>query len=126
MKSFYDLKSLVNGNANETYVIIGEFPKINYTLIYRGTTYDPWIVAYGYNKENRCWDQGRYYEKLEDAMAFISDRLRPIPYERMSEIASKAIDGLIEDDDLDCIEEELDLDNDERDYFGITEWGDDG
>lgn len=29
----------------------------------------PYVVAYGYDTENRDWSQGHYYSKIEDAVA---------------------------------------------------------
>lgn len=45
-----------------------------------------------------------------------------ISYDRMSEIASKAIDGLIEDDEYEAkiyLREEVELDEEESEYFGV-------
>lgn len=48
----------------------------------------------------------------------------PIGFDRMTEIASKAIDGLREDDETEAriyCEEEIEMDSDEMEYFGLAE-----
>lgn len=51
------------------YVIIAEFEDIDYTLIYRGTNFQPWIAAWQYR--GGVWGQGHYFETIEEAMNLI-------------------------------------------------------
>lgn len=109
-------------------VIVEEFPEINYVLAYRGGTFEPWCVGYDYDKENNSWWHGNYFPTISGAMRYIQEKLDAkegrICYCRMSEIASKAIDGLFEDDAYEAkiyCEEELELTEEENEYFGISE-----
>ena len=73
-KRFYNLKELVGAdNANERYIIVAEYPKIDYTLIYRNSKYQPWVAAWGYKGDGKSWSQGHYFAELEDAMQYICD-----------------------------------------------------
>ena len=56
-------------------MIVAEYPEINYVLAYRGTKFDPWVAAWAYRREDNCWGQGHYFEKLEDAIMYIQDKL---------------------------------------------------
>ena len=38
-------------------------------LVNRHTEYDPFVVAWGYNEENKTWGQGNYFNDIEDAVA---------------------------------------------------------
>lgn len=114
----------IRGNETETYIIVEEFPEIDYVLAYRGGNYQPWVAAWGYNKETCSWSQGHYFEKLEVAMEYIRVKQGKPNWYRMDEIASKAIDKLIENDPYDAEEflrEEIDLDLEEAQYFCIDE-----
>ena len=124
MKTFYDLKSLVGQDgANETYVVVAEYPKIDYTLIYRNAKYEPWVAAWGYNKEKRYWSQGHYFSELTDAINYIQYKQTGVGRRRLEEIASKAIDHIIETDVDDAEEwlDEVELDKAERKYFCVEE-----
>ena len=67
----------------------------------------------------------QYYDKLMDfAKAITCYDKSGIGWWRMNEIASKAIDGLREDDDTEAriyCEEEIEMDSDEMEYFGLAE-----
>lgn len=104
-------------------IIVEEFPEIDYVLAYRGGNFEPWCVGYGYNGKD-CWGQGNYFATLSGAMKYILSKLDKIPYNRMSEIASLAIDGLFEDDAYEAkiyCEDTLELTEYEEEYFGISE-----
>ena len=121
-KVIMNMKNLaVKAGDNATMVLVEEFKEINYALIYRGGDI-PWIAAYGYDKATNSWAQGHYFESFLVAVGFIQNKLDPIPYARMSEIATRAIDGLFEADEVgapDWLMEELDMTEEEGEYFGI-------
>lgn len=113
-------------NRDDLYMIVAEFPEIDYALIYRGTRDNPWVAAWGLKNINqgKSWSQGHYFEKLEQAMEYIRTKQGKPNWYRMDEIASKAIDKLIENDPYDAEEflrEEIDLDQEEAEYFCIDE-----
>lgn len=72
-KKFMTLKDIVKDEEVTRFVVIAEFPEIDYTLIYRNSSYDPWVAAWGYNKEEKFWCQGHYFCTIEDAMRYILD-----------------------------------------------------
>lgn len=68
-KSFRKLSSFFIDKEKELYIVIAQYG--TYTLIYRGTKYEPWIVAYGYHPEQKCWDQGHYFDVFADALLYL-------------------------------------------------------
>ena len=111
------------GNCDETVIIVESFPEIDYVLAYRGGSYEPWVAAWGYNGKN-CWSQGHYFNDFLKAVRWIQNKIDTVPFLRLEEIASKAIDGLIEDDPYEAaeyFENELELTPEEIEYFGIVE-----
>lgn len=67
-KSFRRLSSFKE-DGKELYIVIAEYSY--YTLIYRGTKFEPWVVAYKYRPERKCWDQGRYFDIFADALLYM-------------------------------------------------------
>ena len=112
----------LKGDATESVIILQEYPEINYVLAYRKSNIQPWVAAWAYNGKN-SWGQGHYFANLVDAIEYIRTVQGRINYYRMDEIASKAINHIIETDVDDAEEffEELDLENDEIKYFCIEE-----
>lgn len=111
-------------NIEESVIIIAEYPDIDYVLAYRGGTCQPWVAAWAYNKERNSWGQGHYFNTIENAIEYIRMKQNKPTYYRLEELASKAIDKVIENDPWEAEEwmrEELDLDDDEVKYFGISE-----
>ena len=109
--------------CEKTVMIVAEYPEIDYVLAYRGGKYQPWVAAWAYNGKS-SWGQGHYFEKLEDAIEFIRMKKGLPNWYRLDEIASKAIDGLFEDDPYEAeiyCEKTLELTDYEREYFGIEE-----
>lgn len=117
---------------------IKEIMKIDkYTLIqYKKGGFDEWCVCYDYDPITREWASGTYCFGQVQALAEMLSKVNPsylkskeerdcgIPYARMSEIASKCIDGLLEDDEEQAIEylkKECDLSRDEAEYFGCKD-----
>ena len=90
---------------------------------------DPFVVACGANKykdgEVMDWDFGHYFDDLFRATDFARSRgTGYMQYPRLEEIASKAIDGLVEDDEDTAYEyfaNEIEMDSHELEYFGLDE-----
>ena len=120
-----DIKDLAKRiEAKDQYVIVAEFPEIDYTLIYRPTEFEPWIAAWGFDKERGDWAQGHFFPDINKAMRHIQNKIDVVPFLRLDEIASKAIDGLIQDDPYEAeiyLKEEMELTFEEAEYFGIGE-----
>lgn len=112
------MKELQNGN-----ILISTYPNIDYALIYRPKG-EEWVAAYGYNETDDTWAQGHYFDDILKATRWIENLILPISYNRLSEIASLAIDGLIEDGMYEAKEyfrESIELDEKEAEYFGIED-----
>lgn len=88
----------------------------------------PFVVAYSPNiKDGEVvdWAWGHYFDDLFDAVNYARTKLELYQpnYYRLCEIASKAIDGLIEDDEETAYEyfaREVEIDSHEADYFGLN------
>lgn len=88
---------------------------------------EPFVVAYKPNiKDGEVvdWAMGYYFDDLFNATDFARARGKQIPvqYYRLEEIAGKAIDGLIQDDEDSAYEyfaNEIEMDSDEAEYFGL-------
>ena len=87
---------------------------------------EPFVVAYGVNKKDGeiiDWDYGHYFDDLFNATDCARSKGKGYPrYPRLEEIASKAIDGLVEDDEETAYEyfaNEIEMDSDEAEYFGL-------
>lgn len=101
----------------------------NKTALIIDNKYFPYYIVSGYNGEtegDNLWDWTvQYYDKLMDfAKAITCYDKSGIGWWRMDEIASKAIDGLFEDDAYEAkiyCEETLELTDEENEYFGISE-----
>lgn len=101
----------------------------NRTALIIDNKYFPYYIVSGYNGEiegDNLWDWTvQYYDKLMDfAKAITCYDKSGIGWWRMDEIASKAIDGLFEDDAYEAkiyCEETLELTDEENEYFGISE-----
>jgi len=112
MKILADLGKLKNGR---NVIVIQKADRIEYVL---AEAYDP------NGPENSKWSSGTYLYDLESLAKAILYYNMPIGYDRMTEIASKAIDGLREDDETEAqiyCEEEIEMDSDELEYFGFVE-----
>lgn len=76
MKKFIDIKKMPKANGKgERYTVIETIGRD--TLIYRHTSFLPWVVAHGYHPELSCWDAGDYLPSLESAVLFILNRNNP-------------------------------------------------
>ena len=90
----------------------------------------PYYIVNGYNGKIEgddlwAWTTGYYSNIFAFAKAITNyDKEGVIGFYRMSEIASKAIDGLIEDDPYEAakyFENEIEMTDEEIEYFGIAE-----
>lgn len=116
-----ELNQMTQFTSGEDFIVVAEFPTIDYALIYRGGSCCPWVAAWCLRKEHNCWSQGHYFENVNEAMKHIQSKLDTIPYNRMNEIASKAIDVLKENELLADLDYEVDLEEKEREWFGLLE-----
>ena len=107
----------------------------NYSVIVRQDdkgnpiTIEPFVVACGANKDKdgevMDWDFGHYFGDLFEAVNYARAKTETYHpnFHRLCEIASKAIDGLIEDDEETAYEylaREVEIDSHEADYFGLN------
>lgn len=89
---------------------------------------DPFVVACGANKDKDGevidWSFGHYFDDLFNATDFARSRgTGYMQYSRLEEIASKVIDGLVEDDEDTAYEyfaNEIEMDSHEAEYFGLN------
>lgn len=89
---------------------------------------EPFVVACNPNiKDGEVidWAFGHYFDDLFNATDFARARGSQIPvqYYRLEEIAGKAIDGLIQDDEDSAYEyfaNEMEMDSHEAEYFGLN------
>ena len=113
----------LTADCDESVLIVAEYPEIDYVLAYRGGKYQPWVAAWAYNGKS-SWGQGHYFEKLEDAIEYIRQVQGKPNWYRLDELASKAIDGLIEDDPYEAaeyFENEMEMTPEEIEYFCIAD-----
>lgn len=90
---------------------------------------EPFVAACGVNKDKDGevidWEFGHYFGDLFNATDFARSRgTGYMQYPRLEEIASKAIDGLIQDDEETAYEyfaNEIEMDSHEAEYFGLNE-----
>lgn len=113
----------LTADCDDSVLIVAEYPEIDYVLAYRGGKHQPWVAAWAYNGKN-SWGQGHYFEKLEYAIEYIRQIQGKPNWYRLDELASKAIDGLIEDDPYEAaeyFENEMEMTDKEIEYFGIAD-----
>lgn len=63
----YLINNMSDDKENGKFIIIQTYG--DYTLIYRNTKYQPWIVAYAYDEGNQCWGHGTYLNEFDAAIA---------------------------------------------------------
>jgi hypothetical protein len=118
-----------SGGKVETddYLILAEYPEIDYTLLVREAKYEPFVAAWAYNKEGNYWGQGHYFADIVDACAYIKEKLDAkegnITTERITEIATGALHKIIELDGSEMAydffhEYEMDMSEKELEFFG--------
>ena len=88
----------------------------------------PFVVAYKPNiKDGEVidWASGHYFTDLFDAVNYARTQTETYHpnYYRLEEIAGKAIDGLVQDDEDSAYEyfaNEIEMDSHEAEYFGLN------
>lgn len=73
-KIFTDIREIENEKGIENYTIVSEIGP--YTIINRHTSYLPWVAAWIYQKEHKCWANGNYFSTLEDAVLYAMSRTK--------------------------------------------------
>ena len=90
---------------------------------------EPFVVACGANKDKDGevidWDFGHYFNDLFEAVNYARTKTETYHpnFHRLCEIASKAVDGLVMDDEdmaYEYFANEMEIDSHEADYFGIN------
>lgn len=89
----------------------------------------PFYIVNGWNGEMEgddlwAWTVGYYDNVFKFAKAITNYSEEGIGWDRMSEIASKTIDGLIQDDPYEAeiyLKEEVEMTLEEAEYFGVTQ-----
>lgn len=123
-----NLKFVTHVSEKETdeYLILAEYPEIDYTLLVRDTSFQPYVAAWAFNKEKNNWGQGHYFSDIVEACDYIKTKLDEkrdiITYARMSELATRFKDGFMEADEdyaMEWFEGECDMTKEEYEYFGI-------
>ena len=86
----------------------------------------PYVIAANFNPDGSgddWWDSGKYFGDYGNFCRACTNFTLKIGWDRMNEIASKAIDGLIEDDPYEaevyCVNE-IEMTEEEQEWFGIS------
>ena len=74
MKNLELVKHVDDKGAVDEYILLEEYPEIDYALLKRDTTFQPYIVAWQFNKEGCYWSNGNYFQDLLSAMKYIYKR----------------------------------------------------
>ena len=83
----------------------------------------PYVIAYKYNKKNKDWEHGKYFEDIDNALNYLKVKNSMPHYDRLNEIASHSIQALIEYDEIiasDVLTDDLDITPEEVSYFNIN------
>ena len=113
--------------------VFGEYSVLLRQYDNKPTFEEPFVVArnlevenadIGYTNKGGIWcSDSRYFKKLLDAVNFARTAAGGIGFYRLEEICSKAIQKLVEDEPFSAIsylEDEVEMESDELEYFGIT------
>ena len=73
-KIFTDIREIENKRGIEYRTVISEIGM--YTIINRHTSYLPWVAAWLYDKESKCWANGNYFQTLEEAVIYATSRTK--------------------------------------------------
>ena len=96
----------------------------NYTLLakhYDNGEFHEYVVAFG-SKENGSWGHGHYFwHDLDGALDYFRSQTNPnyIGRRRLEEIATIALHGLVDEGVYENYEDDLQLEENEIDFFGI-------
>ena len=66
----------VREDGVDEYLILEEYPEIDYTLLIREAKYEPFVAAWAYNKEGNYWGQGHYFSTLLDSVSYINEKIK--------------------------------------------------
>lgn len=84
-KVFEDINNTpLPDGVDELYTIVSTIG--SYTIINRHTSYLPWVAAWCYHEEEKCWANGNYFSTLENAVLYAMSR------EKESELISAVMD----------------------------------
>lgn len=77
-KVFTMINDIVNVNSGkrDEYIVVEQYPEIEYTLIYRNTRFEPWVAAWCYHENEGYWGQGHYFETVNEAVSYINSVIR--------------------------------------------------
>ena len=57
--------------------VVLRIPEIDYVLIHwPNNELTPWVAAWSYNEERKCWGQGHYFMTKENAINYLIEVLR--------------------------------------------------
>ena len=51
--------------------ILKEYPKKDYVIIDRHTSFQSYVACWCFNKNTYTWGQGHYFDNLEDAIQYV-------------------------------------------------------
>ena len=115
------MKTIQTENGKQTIIM----QKGDYTLLatyYRATgEFREYVVAWLYNQKG-CWGQGHYFwHDLAGAIDYFKSQTEQnyISRRRLEEIATVALHGLVDEEVYDVYEDDLYLEPNEIEYFGI-------
>ena len=54
-----------------TFELLKQYPLKNYAIIERSTLIEPFVACYGFDKVTGSWQQGHYFETLEQATQYV-------------------------------------------------------
>ena len=120
------VKILQNGNRFLLARVVEQGDSVISRGFEPGDTYEL-VVCSNFDRsepENQQWDYGHYYQpqSLQSAIDDLFNRV--VGHERLSELATKFKDGLMEDDSeaaMEYFEAECEMTESEMEWFGITE-----
>ena len=118
-----NIKTLDSIKDNEQYIILEEYPEIEYTIMKRDTKFQPWMAVWQLDKETGTWSNGHYFERLTDAVAFVEWKKKGVYRDKIEEIATQLISFINDSEDYE-LDEVLDdygieLDVSEKMFFGL-------
>lgn len=114
------MKTIQTENGLQTIIM----QKGDYTLLatyYRKTgEFHEYVVAWLY-RPNGSWGQGHYCGDLESAIDCFQRKTNPnyISRNRLEELATQALHGLVDEDVFDMYADDLQLEPNEIEFFGL-------
>lgn len=107
---------------------LGKVTKNKNLIVIEKANHLEYVIARNYNADEGSWASGEYYYSLDGIAEAILYYKRLMGYMRLQEIAEKAMSYMNENDLLEDFLEDtgIDLDEEEKEYFGIEENRDEG